>query len=182
RAGAVVIATAGSPAKHEFLASLGVRTILDSRSLSFADGVRAATGGEGVDIVLNSLAGEFIETSLGVLRKGGRFLELGKRGILTPEEAANHRPDVRYHAFDLGALAMADRGLLGPMMRDLVAALAKGELRPLPVTIFPLEQASDAFRFMAGAKHVGKVVLRPRAAGAPISPDATYLVSGGLGG
>jgi acyl transferase domain-containing protein len=182
RAGAEVIATAGSQAKREMLASLGVRTILDSRSLSFADGVRAATGGEGVDIVLNSLAGEFIETSLGVLRKGGRFLELGKRGILTPEEAASHRPDVRYHAFDLGALAMADRGLLGPMMRDLVAALAKGELRPLPVTIFPLEQAGDAFRFMAGAKHVGKVVLRPRAAGAPISPDATYLVSGGLGG
>jgi acyl transferase domain-containing protein/NADPH:quinone reductase-like Zn-dependent oxidoreductase len=181
RAGAEVIATAGSPAKRELLQQLGVRHVLDSRSLSFADGTRAATGGEGVDVVLNSLAGEFIEASLGVLRKGGRFLELGKRGILTPEAAAKRRPDVRYHAFDLGALAVADRGLLGPMMRDLVAALAKGELRPLPVTVFPLEQASDAFRFMAGAKHVGKIVLRAPAGGR-ISGDATYLVTGGLGG
>jgi NADPH:quinone reductase-like Zn-dependent oxidoreductase/nucleoside-diphosphate-sugar epimerase len=181
RAGAEVIATAGSAAKRELLASLGVRCVLDSRALSFADGVRAATGGAGVDVVLNSLSGDFIGASLGVLRPGGRFLELGKRGILTAEEAARLRPDVRYHAFDLGTLALADRGLLQPMLRELLAALARGELRPLPVTVFPLEQAAEAFRHMAQARHVGKIVLRPASA-ARVSPEGTYLVTGGLGG
>ena len=139
---------------------MGVRHVFDSRSLAFAEGVRAATGGEGVHVVLNSLAGDFIAASLGVVARGGCFLELGKRDILTPEEAARLRPDVRYHAFDLGAEALADHGLLRPMLDELCAALAAGELRPLPVATFPLAQVSEAFRFMAQARHVGKLVLR----------------------
>ncbi|MGC3998939.1 MAG: SDR family NAD(P)-dependent oxidoreductase [Anaeromyxobacter sp.] len=182
RCGAEVIATAGAPEKRALLASMGVRCVLDSRSLSFAEGVRLATGGEGVDVVLNSLAGDFIAASLGVLRTGGRFLELGKRGILSPAEAARLRPDVRYHAYDLGSEALADRGLLGPMMDELVAALGAGQLGPLPVTVFPLEAAGEAFRYMAQARHVGKIVLRPPPSAPRISGDATYLVTGGLGG
>ena len=182
RCGAEVFATAGSPAKRRLLAALGVKHVMDSRSLAFADEVRAATGGEGVHVVLNSLAGDFIGASLGVLAKGGRFLELGKRGILTAEEASRARPDVRYFAYDLGSEAQADRGLLRPMLDELLAALAAGELRPLPVTVYPLEQAHEAFRFMAQARHVGKIVLRP-ASGAPlVSGEATYWITGGLGG
>jgi acyl transferase domain-containing protein/NADPH:quinone reductase-like Zn-dependent oxidoreductase/acyl carrier protein len=181
RAGAEVFATAGSPEKRALLASLGVKHVMDSRSLAFADEVRAATGGVGVDVVLNSLAGDFIAASLGVLAKGGRFLELGKRDILTPEAAARLRPDVGYHAYDLGAEALADPGLLRPMMDELLAAFAKGELRPLPVKVFPLDRASEAFRFMAQALHVGKIVLRPAGA-VLVRADATYLVTGGLGG
>ena len=182
RAGAEVFATAGSPAKRDLLASLGVRRVMDSRSLAFADEIRAATGGQGVDVVLNSLAGDFIGASLGALGKGGRFLELGKRGILTAEEAARLRPDVRYFAFDLGAEALADRGLLRPMLDELVAALGNHELRPLPVAVYPMDQAADAFRFMAQARHVGKLVLRPAPSGALFTADATYWVTGGLGG
>ena len=97
RAGVEIFATAGSPAKREYLRSLGVQHIYDSRSLAFADEVRAATGGEGVDLVLNSLAGEFVPRSLELLRDGGRFLELGKRDHLTDAQA--------------GALGMGDQVL-----------------------------------------------------------------------
>src|SRR5690242_14735254 len=101
RAGAEVFATAGSPAKREFLHTLGVRHVFDSRSLDFADGVRAATEGRGVTVVLNSLAGEFIERSFAVLAPGGRFVEIGKRDIWDREKVAARRPDVAYHTIAL---------------------------------------------------------------------------------
>ncbi len=182
RCGAEVIATAGSEAKRELLRSMGVHHVFDSRSLGFAEAIRAATSGEGVHVVLNSLAGEFIGASLGVLAQGGRFLEIGKRGILTTEEARRLRPDVQYHAYDLGAAADADRGLLRPMLEAILAAIAAGELRPLPLTVFPLGEAREAFRFMAQARHVGKIVLLPAPAAPLVSSAATYWITGGLGG
>ncbi len=161
---------------------MGVDHPLDSRSLSFVDGVRAITGGRGVDVVLNSLSGEFIEASLGVVAQGGAFLELGKRGVLAAEAAAKLRPDVRYFLYDLGAEAEADHTLLRPMLDEIGAALERGELRPLPAKVYPLARISDAFRFMAQARHVGKLVVRPKwpAAGVGlVDAGATYLVTGG---
>ncbi|MEO8804874.1 MAG: type I polyketide synthase [Burkholderiaceae bacterium] len=181
RCGAQVFATAGSHDKRELLRRLGVVHVMDSRSLSFADELRAATGGAGVHVVLNSLAGDFIPATLGVLGTGGRFLELGKRDIMSVESAAKARPDVRYHAYDLGSEAQADHSLLRPMFDDLLGALADGSLRPLPVTVYPLEDVPEAFRFMAQARHVGKIVVRPAAA-ACISGLATYWITGGFGG
>ncbi|HEY5808070.1 MAG TPA: beta-ketoacyl synthase N-terminal-like domain-containing protein, partial [Povalibacter sp.] len=99
QAGAEIFATVGNPEKRAHLTALGVKHVFDSRSLSFADVVMRATGGRGVDVVLNSLAGEFIAKSVAVLAPGGRFLELGKRGILTPAEFAVLRPDCTYHAY-----------------------------------------------------------------------------------
>ena len=77
--GAAVIGSAGSPAKREYLRSIGVSITLDSRSPDFAEDLLAATGGRRVDVVLNSLAGPFVERGLSVLAPGGRFMELGKR-------------------------------------------------------------------------------------------------------
>ncbi len=188
RCGAVVYATAGSPAKREMLASLGVAGVMDSRSLAFADELLAATGGAGVDVVLNSLAGEFIPASLRVLAPGGRFLELGKRDVWSLADVARVRPDVRYHLYDLGSEAEADHSLLWPMFDDLLAAFRAGELRPLPVQVFGVDAVEDAMRHMAQARHVGKLVIRFAADPAPLPAAAatvhaqsTYLVTGGLG-
>jgi acyl transferase domain-containing protein/NAD(P)-dependent dehydrogenase (short-subunit alcohol dehydrogenase family)/acyl carrier protein len=181
RAGAQVFATAGSPDKRDLLRRMGVAHVMDSRSLAFADELRAATGGQGVHVVLNSLAGDFIPATLGVLGAGGVFLELGKRDILTVDSAAALRPDVRYHAYDLGTEAQADHGLLRPMFDDILAALAEGGLKPLPVRVYPLQEAREAFRFMAQARHTGKIVLRV-AAPATVSADSSYWITGGLGG
>ena len=105
RKGATVFATAGSERKRAFLRSLGVAHVMDSRSTAFAEEVHALTGGRGVDIVLNSLAGDFIAASVRCLAQRGRFLEIGKRDIWSQERFRGVRPDAEYHVIDLAAMA-----------------------------------------------------------------------------
>ena len=188
RQGAEVFATAGSPAKRELLCNMGVRHVMDSRSLAFADQVLEATNGEGVHVVMNSLAGDFIPASIRTLATGGCFLELGKRDVWSPEAVAKARPDVRYYVYDLGVEAQGDRSLLRPIFDEVLTALAEGLLRPLPVTVFPLDGVRDAMRFMAQARHVGKIVVRVAAetesggSAAPhVAATGTYWITGGLG-
>jgi acyl transferase domain-containing protein/NADPH:quinone reductase-like Zn-dependent oxidoreductase/nucleoside-diphosphate-sugar epimerase len=191
QAGAEVFATAGSGQKRDHLAALGVKHLYDSRSLAFADEIERQTGGRGMNVIINSLSGEFIAKSISVLAPGGRFLELGKRGIWTRERFAAVRPDCGYFAYDLGEAALADPALLPGLFGELLPRLEAGKLRPLPLTCFSSEQAAEAFRFMAQAKHVGKIVVTMPGSKADCAPsprppgirgDATYLVSGGLGG
>jgi NADPH:quinone reductase-like Zn-dependent oxidoreductase len=183
RIGAEVLATAGTPDKRALLAGMGVRHVFDSRSLDFAPAVLDATGQQGVDVVLNSLAGDFIGASLDVLGNGGRFVELGRRDIWTPEQMAGARPDVDYTIVFLGDLVRDDVQLVHDMLGDVVAGLAAGRLVPSPVTAFPATDVAEAFRYMAGARHVGKVVVTmPVADPVPVRADGTYVVTGGLGG
>lgn len=185
RAGAVVFATAGTPEKRAFLRSLGVAHVFDSRSLDFADQVLAATEGQGVRLVLNSLTGAFVGASLRALSKDGVFLELGKREIWTPEQVAAARPDVTYHVFDAGSMAKADPTLFQTCMAEVLPALATSEIIPAPLDVTPLTAAQDALRRMAQAKHIGKLVLAVAPSStdlALVRGDGAYLISGGLGG
>jgi myxalamid-type polyketide synthase MxaB len=185
--GAEVYATA-SPAKWEVLQAMGVKGVMNSRTLDFGEELLALTEGQGVDVVLNSLTGEFIAKSLAVLATGGRFVEIGKIGIWTPAQLAAERPDVAYFPFDLLEVAQADPELMTSLLQAIMAQFEVGRFRPLPYRAFPLEQVVEGFRYMAQAKHVGKVVITqtepgPMASGpANISDDGTYLVTGGLGG
>jgi acyl transferase domain-containing protein len=183
-AGAEIFATAGTPQKRELLRSLGVEHVMDSRSLAFADEIMAVTNGEGVDIVLNSLAGEFIPSSLGVLRAGGRFLELGKTDVWDGARAARVNPGASYAAVYLGDVCHAEPALIEKMFGELMAWFDAGQLKPLPHRTWPIDRADEAFRFMAQAKHVGKIVIEQvTAADRPIvRPDGAYLITGGLGG
>jgi acyl transferase domain-containing protein len=170
-AGAEIFATAGSEQKRVFLRECGVRHVMDSRSLEFAAQVREATEGQGVDVVLNSLAGEFIPTSLGLLRSNGRFIEIGKSGILTREQIAQLTNGIVYSAFDLIDVAMNHPALYRTMFLDTVERVAKGGLTPLARKDFAATDAIAAFRFMAQARHIGKIVISmaqtPVPAGAP---------------
>ena len=168
--GAEVFATAGRPDKRDHLRSLGVEHVFDSRSLAFVDAIRAATGGEGVDVVLNSLAGEFIPAGLGLLRSGGRLVEIGKRD-LQADTALHLSPFLRnltFTAFDLGRIVDERHAMLPPMFDSLLDRFARGELRPLPTTVIPFERAAEGFRRMARAQHIGKIVF---SVGAEDSPD-----------
>lgn len=180
--GAEVFATAGSDEKRSTLKSLGVQHVMNSRTLDFADEIAAITGGRGVDMVLNSLSGDFIAKNVEVLAEGGRFIEIGKRDIWTHEQIALVRPDVVYHIVDPSMLD-ADLSLAQSIMNDLYHMFSAGELQPLPMQIFPMENVVDAFRFMAQAKHTGRIVVTQTADDVlPIRDDATYLVTGGLHG
>ena len=180
-AGAEVYATAGSEEKRAYLRSTGVAHVWDSRSLEFAREIRREAGAHAIDAVLNSLAGDFIRESLALVAPGGCFLEIGKRGILTAEAAGAIRPDVRYVPYDLADCALRNPALLPDLFRTLGRDFERGALRALPQTSFPLKRAADAFRYMAMAKHTGKVVVLPEPGAADLRADATYMITGGLG-
>ena len=184
RAGLEIFATAGSPEKRAYLQSLGVPHVMDSRSLDFADEIMQITGGRGVDLVLNSLAGEFIPQSLGVLAENGRFLELGKSGLLTPEQAVALGRGIRYFIIDWTDEARREPELISGILYKIVADLSTGALRPLPVRAFPMDQAVAAFRYMQQARHIGKIVVTqpPDRAIPVVRSDACYLITGGLRG
>jgi NADPH:quinone reductase-like Zn-dependent oxidoreductase len=186
RAGATVIATAGSDEKRAYLRSLGVAHVLGSRTLDFADEVLTLTQGRGVDLVLNSLAGDFIAASVRCLAEDGHLLEIGKRDIWTPEQFQRVRPRGRYHAIDLNAMRYQDADASVALFGAVMARVASGELAPLPLHAFPLTASAEAFRFMAQARHIGKIVLLPQDAASAsldgLHAQASYLVTGGLSG
>jgi acyl transferase domain-containing protein/NADPH-dependent curcumin reductase CurA len=180
-AGAEVIGTAGSPEKRAFLQSVGVQHVFSSRTLDFAGEIMQVTDGEGVDVVLNSLAGEFIPKSLSLLRDGGRFLEIGKTGIWDNEQVAAFKPNIAYHVIFLADQFDQEPELIHGMLVEVVDAIADGRLQPLPKQIFPAAKVIDAFRYMAQAKHIGKIIITHQEQKA-IQPDGAYLITGGLSG
>ncbi len=179
-AGAEVFATAGSDEKREYLRSLGVTQVFNSRSLDFAQEISAVTGGQGVDVVLNSLAGDFIPAGFSVLRPGGCFIEIGKNGTWTEKEASIHRPDCRYFLVDLAAVIDSHPEIVRHHLAEIRALLERGQITALPVHIYDFEDAPLAFRLLSQARHIGKVVLRHGTA-VVIRADRTYLITGGLG-
>jgi NADPH:quinone reductase-like Zn-dependent oxidoreductase/acyl carrier protein/NADP-dependent 3-hydroxy acid dehydrogenase YdfG len=191
--GARIFATAGSPAKRALLRSLGVDAVLDSRSLTFADEVMQLTGGEGVDVVLNSLAGEAMRRSLALVRPFGRFLELGKRDFYENSSIGLRpfRHNVSYFGIDADQLPLKRPKLAAQLFAEISAMFADGSLRPLPHRVYDYADVEDAFRLMQASGHIGKIILAPGATlptallSAPafaLRPDRTYIVTGGLDG
>ena len=179
--GAEIFVTA-SAGKRAYLRGLGLHHVYDSRDTRFGSDILAATGGQGVDVVLNSLTSEgFIDASLSALSPGGRFIEIAKRDIWSPEAMASARPDVAYHILAVDRLMVDEPERVGLALRALLARVAAKELRPLPYVAYSLGEARLAMRRMQQARHIGKIVLTVPA-NAQIRPGSTYLITGGLGG
>jgi acyl transferase domain-containing protein/D-arabinose 1-dehydrogenase-like Zn-dependent alcohol dehydrogenase/acyl carrier protein len=175
--GAEVFATA-SPGKWAALEAMGLDEahIGCSRDLTFREQVLRTTAGEGVDVVLNSLAREFVDASLELLPRGGRFIEMGKTDIRDPAQVAGERAGVTYRAFDL-----IEAGLerLQEMLLEVLGLFERGALEPLPTRAWDVRHAPEAFRYMSQARHVGKLVLTLPALA--IDPRGTALLTGGTG-
>jgi acyl transferase domain-containing protein/NADPH:quinone reductase-like Zn-dependent oxidoreductase/acyl carrier protein len=178
--GAIVFATA-STYKRATLRKLGVEYVYDSRSTDFADQILADTDGAGVDVVLNSLTNDgFVEATVRATAQNGRFVEIAKRDIWTPEQMTAARPDIAYKIVALDATAMHHPERIRGLLDEVSDGLASGEWTPLPAEIYPLTEAKTAFRRMQQARHIGKIVLQmPN----PLQPrgDRSYLITGGLG-
>ncbi|GAB3874971.1 hypothetical protein GCM10027610_144560 [Dactylosporangium cerinum] len=164
-----------SPAKWDALRSLGLDDahIASSRDLDFEATFRTATQGRGVDVVLNSLAGQYIDASLRLLGPGGRFSEMGKTDKRDPAVVAAAHDGVSYRAFDL-AEAGLDR--VGAMLTEVLALFDAGVLQVPPVTAWDLRDAAAAFRYMGQARHIGKNAFI-----IPTTPQGTVLITGGTG-
>ncbi len=160
--GAEIFATAGHADKREYLRSLGIKHVMDSRTLEFADEIRAATNGEGVDVILNSLAGEYITTGLDLLRYRGRFVEIGKRDILddTKIGLAPFGNNLSYHAVDLGPMIERRDPALAQLFDSLMLRFSCRDLEPSPTSVYPIQDIAKAMQHMARAEHIGKIVLK----------------------
>lgn len=186
--GAEIFATAGSPRKREYLKSLGIHHVMDSRSLDFAQQIMEATGGQGIDLVVNSLTGEAIAASLSVLRSGGRFLELGKTDLWDQARVDQTNPGVTFHAIALDRMMAEQADVVAQLVREVMTQFAEKTLEPLPLRTFRIERTVDALRHMARAEHIGKVVIQATSSsdsaeqGLSLRADGSYLVTGGLGG
>ncbi len=177
--GAEVFVTA-SRGKWDTLRAMGFDDdhIGDSRTLEFESKFRAGTGGQGVDVVLNSLAGEFTDASLRLLAPGGRFIDMGKTDIRDPRDVAEAHRGVGYRAFDL---LEAGPERCAEMLVEVIGLLDTGVLKLLPVKTFDVRHTVDAYRFVSQARHIGKVVLTmPDAPGVGLAAG-TVLITGGTG-
>ncbi|MEM7716725.1 MAG: zinc-binding dehydrogenase, partial [Cyanobacteria bacterium P01_A01_bin.68] len=170
-AGAEVFATASSP-KWEKLEAMGIKqeNIFNSRTLDFADEIMTVTQGEGVDIVLNSLSGDFIDKSFAVLKADGCFLEIGKRDIWSLEQVKQVKSNAQYALIDLMSLAQQQPDLIQLMLQELMQLFENDRLKPLPRQVFSIQDVISAFRYMQQAKHVGKVVISQTLKTSPPAP------------
>ncbi|KAL2018152.1 hypothetical protein VTK56DRAFT_1228 [Thermocarpiscus australiensis] len=196
--GAEIFVTVGTPEKKELIMSrygIPADRIFSSRDTSFAAGVLAATGGRGVDVVLNSLAGPLLQASFDILAPFGHFVEIGKRD-LEQNSWLEMRPFTRqtsFSSFDLLTVSRLRSREVHRVMTEIARLASAGVIKPVyPVTAYPIAEVSKAFRLLQAGKHMGKVVLSagpmetvpvlPRVRAAKLSAHASYLLVGGAGG
>ena len=194
-AGAEIYATAGTPAKREMLAEMGIEHVYDSRTVEFAEQIRTDTDGYGVDVVLNSLPGAAQRAGLELLTFGGRFVEIGKRDIYGDTKLGlfPFRRNLSFYAVDLALLTLVQPDTLRSLLEEIYQAIADGVLPQPQTTHYPLANGANAIRAMGAAEHTGKLVLDVPRTGqfaavvpadrAPVfRSDGAYVVTGGLGG
>jgi NADPH:quinone reductase-like Zn-dependent oxidoreductase/NADP-dependent 3-hydroxy acid dehydrogenase YdfG/acyl carrier protein len=193
-AGAEPFATAGTDEKRALLERMGVAHVMDSRSLAFREQVMERTGGNGVDVVLNSLAGDFIPASLAVLAPHGRFVELGKVDIYRNSRVglSPFQRNLSFFAVDLDRMIRERPASIAKIFDQVMTLVESAAIQPLPHTSFPVSQAAGAFRLMAKSGHIGKIVITHRDPEARIvearrdphgeTVEGTCVITGGLGG
>ena len=193
--GAEIYATAGNEIKREQLLTLGATAAFDSHSFDWYKDLMAATEGEGVDVVLNSLAGRHIELCLRALRPSGWHCEIGKIDIYSDNDIGMRvlRKNLRFAAIDMDRLMIDEPLLSRELSQTCLELIDQAAVPSLPITIFPYSDYTKALRLMTAGQHQGKLVLKaPNASAGPdvpvadsrpfLDPSATYLVTGGLGG
>jgi acyl carrier protein len=194
--GAEIFATAGTEEKRAFLKRLGVDHVLNSRTYDYAGEIMEITVGEGVDVVLNSLAGEAIDKNFSVLKPFGRFLELGKRDFLenTRIRLRPFRNNIAYYGIDADQVIAEQPELTKRLFGEMMELFERGDFRPLPHTVFPASEVTGAFRLMQHSGHIGKIVIKvqneitqvvERQIDSPalrLSDKASYLITGGTSG
>ena len=198
--GADVYVSAGSAEKREMLRLLGLRQVFDSRAADCLDQVRAATGGVGVDVVLNSVAGSAIRKAVDLLKPFGRFVELGKRDIYGNGalKLRGLAENISFFGVDVDQLWHGRPRTASRLMHALADGIAQGAYHPLPYIAFSCEAVSEAFAALQRARHIGKILVThdtapkqiaaasdkpsPAPARLTLRKDAVYLVTGGTAG
>ena len=186
--GATIFATAGTPEKVRYLHLCGIEHVADSRSVSFVDDVKNWTHGDGVDVIVNMLGGELASANRHVLAEKGIFIELGKyegrESVLN--QIQKSKPDAKIESVDIDATWLKQPNLIEQLFRQTIQKVSENELPLLPFREFPATHVNEAFRLIANAGHIGKIVLTSDVHSpfqqTSIQPDATYVITGGTRG
>ncbi len=183
--GAKVFATA-SLGKQAWLRQQGLEHVYDSRSKQFFSRVLEDTSGQGVEVIVNTLGEEFLEANLQVLAQGGMLVDLTKPKHDLAAQIAERRPDVAYRLVDLAADWARHPRQIRQILQPVLNRVSAGQLKPLPWESFSLDAASDAFRKMQRAGHLGKLLLQPIATRpeprvVALDRDDACVITGGLG-
>ena len=187
-----VYATAGAPDKVNLLNRFGIDRVATSRSSAFVEDILKWTDGEGVDVIVNMLAGDLAAANKEILTSRGTMIELGKYEDRTKihAEIQSTNPDADIVTVDIDSLWLNDPDLISKLFRASIKRVTGGDLPPLVYQEFPAANAPEAFRHMASAAHIGKIVLSsdgPLTHGrlqqqSTIQSCGTYVVAGGTRG
>ncbi len=191
--GAEIYATVSSPEKRAYIESIGVKpeNIMNSRTLEFAGQLMEKTNGKGVDVVLNSLSGEAIFKSIRCLSAYGRFVEIGKTDIYRNSKLGLQPfgNNLTYFGVDVDRLFEQKQQFGGKLFQDSIDYFVEKKFPTHPVKVFPVSKLADAFQYMAGARHIGKIIISMEG-DVQIAPpteikfkeNGTYLITGGASG
>ncbi|EFQ95051.1 hypothetical protein PTT_07049 [Pyrenophora teres f. teres 0-1] len=194
-----IFVTVGTDEKRDLLITqFGIppERIFSSRNIGFADAIRRATGGRGVDVVLNSLVGELLDESWRLTADGGTMVEIGKRDIVDRNTLAMEpfNRNCSFRAVDLSYTPDISDALIAKLLAQVFDLVNRGHIGPVhPVTTYGFDQVIEALSLMRSGKHMGKIVIssgledvqlpiRPAVRELELKSDATYLLVGGLKG
>ncbi|OQE41435.1 hypothetical protein PENCOP_c005G04604 [Penicillium coprophilum] len=197
--GANIFATVGSPEKKDFLMKtyhLKEENIFFSRDMSFTQSVHQATGGQGVDVALNSLSGDALQATFECVAPFGRFIELGKRDITTNSrlEMAHFNKNISFASVDLGMVREKRPQLTKRLLRDVFKLFVDTNAQSRwSVTTLPISDVEVGFRALQGGQVIGKMVVQvtddsivkvhpARRDENLLRADASYVIVGGTGG
>ena len=195
---AEIFATVGSATKKQLLMDrygIPESHIFSSRSKTFKSGIMRITEGNGVDVILNSLSGEYLQDTWDCIARFGTFIEMGKTDIYRNGQISMSPFDrnVNFSSIDLVLLADHRGTKMKALFSEVMSMFRDGRYKPVhPVTAMPVEEIEGAFRLIQGRKHVGKLVLRvgeetfvkatqPKAEPLQLASNSTYIIAGGRG-
>lgn len=192
--GAEIFATVGNETKRDYLKSMGIEHILNSRSLEFTEYISKATNNKGVDVVLNAMTGDALVESFELLAPYGRFIEIGKRDITEnsdlPMRTFNN--NVIFASFDLDRMLKDKLYLVKEIWKEILSGFEEGYFVPLPTTVFEASEALEAFDFMHKSNHIGRILLNFKESsvnvplktkeGYDFKKSGTFLITGGTKG
>ncbi|KAF2464560.1 reducing type I polyketide synthase [Lindgomyces ingoldianus] len=197
--GATIYTTVGSEKKKQMLINeYGIPSdhIFFSRNTSFADAVKRKTHGRGVDVVLNSLAGDSMYASWDCVAPFGRFVEIGKRDVLERSKLPmfNFNQNISFSVVDLSIILLERPWLAKESLVQVLEMMTKGVLHvSKPLTVYGVGEVEGAFRSLQSGNSMGKMVVELRSddvvktnlhskASCNFQENASYLIAGGLGG
>jgi putative PIG3 family NAD(P)H quinone oxidoreductase len=160
--GATCVVTAGSDEKCKRCLDLGADVAVNYRTGDFVSAARDATDGAGVDVILDSIGGSYLEQNLGSLAIGGRLVLIGLMGGAKAEISLGQLMLKRLQLLGSTLRGRTDAekaGIVEGLMEQFAAALESGEIGPVVDRVLPLEQAPEAHRVIKASEHFGKVVL-----------------------